>query len=129
MSKLKYWIASEQIAAKRWPSDTLHSEMSEEILINYYNTETGAQLNGGFRFYIVQGEPTPRLELFEDTWLGLHELGSEFTAMLASLDPRKLGRTPTPADVVDGLKSIGFAPVKASGRNDSNHRRNPRHRR
>lgn len=115
MSERKYWIASEEIAAGRWPADVLSDAKPEQILISYFNPETRAQVDGAFRFYEIQGKPTPKLELFEDSWLGLHELGSEFTSMMASLDHRKLGRVATPSDIVDGLKSVGFI---AASQND-----------
>ena len=115
MCERTYWIASEQIASGRWAKTHLvEQRLSEEILVCYFNPETRAQMDGAFRFYEVGGKPTPKLELFEDSWLALEELGVPFIAALGSLDERRLGRIATPADVVDALKSLGFRPASPS---------------
>jgi len=84
-----------------------------KFLINYFNPTSRAQMDGAICFYEVAGKPTPKLELFEDSWLALEELGLPFIAALASLDERRLGRLATPADVIDALKSLGFSPANS----------------
>ena len=104
-----FWIASEQIAAGRWVASTLKGDIIDEILIGYWNPVTNAQVDGKFSFILIQGEPCPKLEIFEDGWSGLAELGTPFLEMLSGLDQRRFGRVPSVADVADALEAAGFA--------------------
>lgn len=103
-----YCVASEMIAANRW-LNSLSDDVSEEILVSYWNPETKAQLDCSFVFITLQGNPTPQLRLFEDSWFALKELGLSFLEELANLDSHRLGRVAKPTEIIAALKKLGFA--------------------
>ena len=75
-----------------------------ELWINYWNNETEIQADFGIRWYQLDHEACPKLEIFEDSWLALYQCGQDFLKMLAENDGKCLSKE----QIKNELLKIGF---------------------
>lgn len=80
-------------------------ENSNDLLIQYWNEETNVQADFSIQWYdLHDGVLTPKLEIFEDSWLALYQCGQDFLKMLAENNNKSL----TKEEMKSKLLEIGF---------------------
>jgi len=84
----------------KWKTD---DSIKDELLIMYWNKKTKIGADFSIKWYFLD-TPTPRLEIFEDSWLALYQCGQDFLKVLAENDNKNL----TKNEMKVKLLEIGF---------------------
>lgn len=120
----RYYVATEWMASRRWASDHLttrgspYTPVVEELYLEFYNEKTELHGELSIDFMQLNKRVCARLEIFEDGFKALAELGQPFLDALAKLDSHVLGHEATPAEVIATLNSLGFVRKDPKDRDD-----------
>ena len=86
-----------------WYKRELGNGATDEITIGFYCPDGGTSGEFTIRWHILQGEPCPRLEAFEDSWDSLWNF-KDLLEKMAEMDESN----PTPAEMVEVLLGLGI---------------------
>lgn len=76
----------------------------EEIVFGMFSADgQGSDYELGMRWHALSGIPTPRLEIFQDSWAALEDLHDVFTALAKSC-----GKCISPSEFAALLLRLGF---------------------
>ena len=78
------------IHSESWYSKNLRdAETLDEITVGMYHREGGTTGEFCVRWTMLAGNPTPKLEVFDDAWSALHRF-SDMLAWMASVDDQNI---------------------------------------
>jgi hypothetical protein len=91
--------------SKAWYGKTAlqNSEEIDEVMVGFYHPEGGTTGEFGVRWLPLDGDITPKLEVFNDAWHALYQF-QDLLGALAELDEKDI----TPAQFCELLLSFGI---------------------